>query len=88
MGMDNPNDSDYRKRENLHEEEPLYDEGPSELGMKSPHIVSFTSFNTPPPQEEEEEEEEEEMKKKRRRPWTRLMKRKKKRAKLGMGDPA
>jgi hypothetical protein len=56
MGMDNPTNLDCRERENFHEDKPPYEEAPSELGVKTPHIVSFTIFNTPLPQEEKEEE--------------------------------
>jgi len=43
MGMDNPNDLDYRERENLHEEEPFYEEGPLEPGVNFSHCV-FCNF--------------------------------------------
>jgi hypothetical protein len=48
MGMDNPNNSYYDEKESLHEEEP-YEEGPLELGVRTPHIASFATFHTTPP---------------------------------------
>ncbi len=54
MGMDDPNDLDYCERESFPEEEPLYEEGPLELGVETPHIFSSVTFNTPPPPLEEE----------------------------------
>jgi len=56
MGMDNCNDLDCYERENLHEEEPFYEEGPLELEVKTLHIASFAASNTTPLQEENEKE--------------------------------
>ncbi len=56
MGMDNRNELDYHKRENLHEEELLYKEGPLELEVKTLHIASSVASNTIPLQEEKEKE--------------------------------
>jgi hypothetical protein len=56
MGMDYRNELDYRKRENLHEEELLYEDGPFELEVKTTHITSSVASNTTPPQMEREKE--------------------------------
>jgi hypothetical protein len=56
MGIDNRNDLDCCERENLHEEEPFYEEGPLESEVKTLHITSFAVSNTTPPQEENEKE--------------------------------
>jgi len=52
-----PNNPNYDEKESPHEEEPFYEEGPSELGVKTPHIVFSITSNTTPPQEANKEEE-------------------------------
>jgi hypothetical protein len=86
MGMDNPNDPYYDEKEIPHEEKPLYEEGPLELGVKTPHIASFATFNITPPQEVDKEDEGGD-KKEENAAMDEANEEERKKVKLKVGDP-